>query len=175
MNLPNDESITLANHSTFYAIAYRNYIVVQQLKAEHDKFQENLKDKDISYSDVDFLAEKNAAIQRYAMIVVIFSALTLEAFINHYAIENFSKSYLNNYLDKLDPVSKWVIIPKLVLGQTLDTYGQSFELLQRLFGLRNKLVHYKTRVKRLEEVREDDWLREIEAEEAIKAVWGGCW
>jgi hypothetical protein len=171
MTLPNHETTTFTNHSTFYAIAHRNYIEVQRLKAEHDKYQSDLKDKEITNADVDFLAEKNAAIQRHAMVVVIFSALTLEAFINHYAIENFSKSYLNNYLDKLDPVSKWIVIPKLVLGQTLDTDGQPFELLQRLFSLRNTLVHYKTRIKRIDEIQDNDWIREDEAEEAIQAVW----
>lgn len=165
------EKISLSNHRTFYLISYINYIEVVRLKEEREEFQAELKDKKTTDCSVDFLAKKHAVIQRYAMVVVIFSALTLEAIINHYAIENLSKSYLNNYLDKLDPVSKWIVIPKIVTGRQLDTDGQAFQQLKGLFRLRNQLVHYKTKVKRIDEVREEDWIREEEAENAIQTVW----
>jgi hypothetical protein len=168
---PNHEIHSFTNHSTFYAIAHRNYVEVDRLKNERNKFQKKLKGKKITDDDVDFICEKNAAIQRHAMVVVVFSALTLEAFINYYAIDNFSKSYLNNYLDKLDPVSKWIVIPKLVIGRQIDTNGQAFQKLQQLFKLRNQLVHYKAKIRPITEIRETDWIREEDAEDAIQAIW----
>jgi hypothetical protein len=76
---------------------------------------------------------------------IVFSALTLEAFINHYAIEKSSLSYLKRHLDNLNPVNKWLIIPKLFTGKELDRNSQAFELLKRLFTRRNKIVHNKTK------------------------------
>jgi hypothetical protein len=172
MKLLNNKTTTVTIHEDFYAIAHQNYTLVYQLVVKRDSIVENLKGKEkITEAGVLAVANKNRAIERHAMLVVIFSALTLEAFINHYAIENFSESYLKNYLDKLDPVSKWVVIPKLVLGRALDTGGRSFELLQRLFLLRNKLVHYKTRIVPFDELRTKVLVGGIEAEEAIQAVW----
>jgi hypothetical protein len=156
--------IKLSNHETFYSIAYRHYVQTVQLTAERD--QRPVKND----QDVDFVSEKNAAIQRSAMVVVVFSALTLEAFINHYGIERVSRSFFDNRLDKLDPVSKWLILPKLIVGRQLDTDGQAYELLKGLFKLRNKLVHYKTREKGIDELKDEDWVREEEAHSAIQAV-----
>ena len=81
--------ITIDNHQTFYSIAYRHHLQVEQLVAQ--RHQRTVKDDE----DVDFVCEKNAAIQQSAMVVVIFSALTLEAFINHYGIEKFSHKYFD--------------------------------------------------------------------------------
>ena len=156
--------IKLSNHQTFYSIAYQHHLQIAQLSAERD--QRTVKHDE----DVDFVCEKNAAIQRSAMVVVVFSALTLEAFINHYGIERLSRSFFDNHLDKLNPVGKWLILPNLVARQQLDTDGQSYELLKGLFKLRDKLVHYKTREKTIDELSDEDWVTEKEARSAIHAV-----
>jgi hypothetical protein len=162
---PDQTEITLNNHQTFYSIAYRHYHQMQQLVLERD--QRTV----ISDEDVDFICQKNAAIQRSAMVVIIFSALTLEAFINHYGIEKFSRSFFDKHLDSLNPISKWLILPKLVVGNQLNTDGQPFGLLGGLFRLRNRLVHYKTRKKSISDLVEDeDWVTERHASDAIQAV-----
>jgi len=162
---PDQTEITLNSHQTFYSIAYRHYHQMEQLVLARD--QRTL----ISDEDVDFVCEKNAAIQRSAMVVVVFSALALEGFINHYGIERFSRSFFDNHLDNLKPISKWLILPKLVVGRQLSTDGQSYVLLRRLFRLRNKLVHYKTQKKRISDLIEDkDWVTERHARDAIQAV-----
>jgi hypothetical protein len=115
-------------------IAFTNF-----LKAfEEAKFRESLK------NEKDFKIDRRVALRQASLIAVIFSALTLEAVINDYGITNFSRSYFDNYLDKLGVVSKWVLIPKLVTGSQIDTGGQAFESLKWLFSLRDKYVHYKT-------------------------------
>jgi len=104
------------------------------------------------------------------MVSVVFSALTLEAFINHYGIERLSRRFFDNHLDSLRPVSKWLLLPKLFVGKQINTGGEPFELLGELFGLRNRLVHYKTRRKRICDLVEEDWVTERHARNAIRAV-----
>jgi len=163
-NQPNYE-MTFTNHETFFAIAYRhnetvNYLVDQRnaRKVKDDR-------------DIDFHCAKNAEIQRAAMVSIIFSALTLEAFINNYGIERFSRSYFDNHLDKLPAVSKWIVIPRLITGKEIELDTQPFEQLKRLFKRRDRLVHYKTRKKKMSEIYEEDvWVTEEQSAEAVQTV-----
>jgi len=69
------------------------------------------------------------------------------------------------------PVSKWVVIPKLVIGKEIKRDGQAYELLQKLFRLRDKLVHYKTKTKAIGDLRwDEDWGTEDHSRNSIKAV-----
>ncbi len=161
------DSAIFLNHSTYYAVAYRNNVEVRRLVRELSGIKVETDD------DVDVACAVNAAIQRHAMIVVVFSALTLEAFINFYAIEHLSKRFLERHLDRLGPASKWLIIPRLVCGKQLDTNGQAYEGLQRLFKTRNELVHYKGKITPMSQLRDRDYsyVEEKDAEDAISTVW----
>jgi hypothetical protein len=79
------------------------------------------------------------------ILSVVSTALFLEAYIYDYGARRESASFVNKYVDKLDPVSKWVIIPRLVAPPGLNTDDEVFERLRRLFRLRNDLVHHKTK------------------------------
>jgi len=160
-----DHEITFANHETFFAIAYHHHEFVKHLVKERDA-------RPAKYDrDVDFHCVKNAEIQRAAMVSLIFSALTLEAFVNNYAIERFSRSYFDNHLDKLPTISKWIVILKLVTGKELNSGAQPYGCLKRLFKRRDRLVHYKTRKKKLSEMYEEDiWVTEEQSAEALATV-----
>lgn len=160
-----DLEITLDNHATFYAIAYRHHEEIVRIVSERDRREVKTEE------DVEYQALANAEIQRGAMVVVIFSALTLEAFINHYAIENVSKSYFDEHIDRLGPRSKWLLVPKLVKSSELPRDGQAYEGITKLFKLRDKLVHYKTRKKKLSDLKEDeDWVTEDHAKASLETV-----
>jgi len=73
-----------------------------------------------------------------------FGAMCLEAFIYDYAAHNFSNTYVDKYLDKLDLIGKWVIIPQLVTGKKFPRECQAFEHLALLIRERNHLVHFKS-------------------------------
>ena len=167
MDDSNKMVISLSNYRTFFSIATRSLSQVKLLTHERDL---RAKERGITDNDVDFICEKNAEIQRSAMVTVVFSVATIESYINEYGIENFSSSYFNNYLDKLDIKSKWVIYPKLVIGKQIDTGSQAFKLLGKLITLRNRLVHDRTRKKRICDLDESDWVTELEAEEAVNVV-----
>ncbi len=159
--------ISLSNYITFFSIATRSLSQVKLLTHERDF---RVKESGITDNDVDFICEKNAEIQRSGIVTVVFSVATIESYINGYGIGNFSSSYFNNYLDKLDIKSKWVIYPKLVTGKQIDAGSRAFELLGKLISLRNRLVHDRTRKKRICDLDNSDWVTELEAENAVNTV-----
>lgn len=69
---------------------------------------------------------------KHLMAAVTFGAMCLEAFIYDYAAHNFSDTYVKRYLDKLDLVSKWVVIPKVVIGKDFPRESKAFENLKVL-------------------------------------------
>jgi hypothetical protein len=79
------------------------------------------------------------------IVAVLSAALFLEAYIFDYGARRESASFVDKYLDKLDPVAKWVIVPRLVAPPGLSRDDEVFERLRRLFKLRNDLVHHKTK------------------------------
>ena len=54
---------------------------------------------------------------KHSIVTVVFSAMAVEAYIYDYAARNLSDSFVKKYLDKLDLVSKWVVIPLIVTGK----------------------------------------------------------
>ena len=137
---------TISYYSDYAKIALENYTIIELLATKMKELDKKVRSPGDA-SSLELLQEWvdiTNKISKYSRIVVIFCALSLEAFINDYAINRTSKSYLKNYLDKLDLYSKWVVIPRLVTGSQLDTSGQPMEDLDWLIKQRNKLVHFKT-------------------------------
>lgn len=81
---------------------------------------------------------------KLASVTMIFTTISLEAYIYDYAARHFSDSYVKKYLDRLDPVSKWVIIPRLVTGKELKHGGKWLQLLKDLIRERNFVIHSKS-------------------------------
>lgn len=77
-------------------------------------------------------------------IIIAFTHMFLEAFIYDFCADNYSDTYTKNYIDKLDFLSKWVVISKMVTGKDFPTDSQAFELLTKINKSRNKLIHFKT-------------------------------
>ncbi len=82
--------------------------------------------------------------EKLVIQVIVFSAIAIEAYIYDYGSRNLSDVFIKKYLDKLDPISKWVIIPKLVTGKELPRKHRWFELLTKLTRERNGIIHYKS-------------------------------
>jgi len=158
-------------YEDFFHIAIDTYKEIIKLEKEHNELQAGLSESEKSSDNfVDKVAEKNDRIGRLVLIVVVFCATSLEAYINHYAISHLSKNYLKTYLDKLDMLSKWVIIPRVTTGTQLDTGSSALQDLSWLITLRNKLVHYKSRTVSIEEIKDTDFLWENDAKRAIETV-----
>jgi len=155
-------------HTKFWSISFNSFKIVEDIEERCKKRRvKGIKTNE----EIDNECLDNANIEKHGLITIIFCALTVEAFINNYAIDNLSKSYLNNYLDKLDLLSKWIIIPKLIMGRQINTDSQAIQLLKKLISLRNKYVHYKTTIKSVSELRwDEDWVTFEHAKTSILAV-----
>ena len=162
--------IDWTHHREYFKIAQDNYHTIEKLRKEHDMLQAQLKGKRMSDDDVALLASKNDAIGELAIIVVIFCALAVEAYINHYGISRLSKNFFTRYLDRLEVLAKWVIVPRIVTGKQLNPGSASLQDLSWLISLRNRLVHYKSKQIEIEELREDDFLWDYDADKAIRTV-----
>ena len=161
-----DGNQIVSNNSLIYfGIATRSFSQLKTLIHERDSHE-------FTKNDVDFMLENYTAIQDSAIVTVVFSLMTIESFINNYAIKHFSRSYFDKYLDKLDIKSKWIIYPRLITGKQINTHSQAFELLGDLITLRNRLVHDKPSVKRLTIKNFEDFNRatELDAKNAVNAV-----
>ncbi|HSH52336.1 MAG TPA: hypothetical protein VK982_11495 [Bacteroidales bacterium] len=96
--------------------------------------------------DLENQEEKsNSIIKRRTqnLTAIVFTFIFLEALIYDYCATFTSDNFVKKYIDKLDFISKWVLIPKFVSGSQFPTDSQSFEYLQRLKKERNDLMHFK--------------------------------
>lgn len=165
----NKEELSLfSRYKSFWKIALINYSNAINCCKKRDKIKNQGNLSRIIRSD--YMAIEGAKIQKCSMITVVFCIMTLESFINEYAIINYSKSYFKNYLDKLDLKTKWIIIPKLINGSQINTNSDAFKLFLKALKIRHKLVHDKTKIINIWKPFEYDWIFEEDAEISINAV-----
>ncbi|RMP44307.1 hypothetical protein [Pseudomonas syringae group genomosp. 3] len=92
---------------------------------------------------------------------IVFSAMALEAAAYEFALIQLGEPLAKTYLDRLDVVGKWVVIPRLVCGRSLREDGPAINGLKGLVTARNELVHHKTQ----------EWDRAGKAEKAMRQRW----
>lgn len=88
------------------------------------------------------VAEKR--LDQSAIKTIVFAAMTCEAAIYDIAAIHLSDKYALNVLDRLDPISKWLVAPRLICGRSLREDGPAMNSLHSLFAARNALVHAKS-------------------------------
>lgn len=158
-------------HQKYCFIAQDSYLKVLKLTDEISKTEGSFRDrKKLSEEEERLVLGKWGTRNDYIVLTIVFSALSLEACINNYAIERLSKSYLKNYLDKLDLVSKWIIIPRIVTGQQLDPGSEPIQNLRWLVNQRNNLVHFKTKKVKSGQFEASHFLWPVQAEKALDTV-----
>lgn len=79
------------------------------------------------------------------IVATVFTGLYFEALIYDYGASCLGDKYVRNYLDKLDFMSKWIIVPRLTVGKEIDKAGKAYAALHQLHKDRNSLVHLKSR------------------------------
>jgi len=84
-------------------------------------------------------------LRTFGSITVVYAAMCLEAFINDYCVTKRSGNYFKKHVDKLSPVSKWVVVPKLVTGKEIPSTSQAIEYIRELYNQRNAFVHPKSK------------------------------
>ena len=107
----------------------------------------------VAYADgIGYLIRKKFKLANQGIIVL---STYYEALINEIGIVELGSKYYKENLDKLSVQAKWEVVLKLIYSRTLDNSSQQYETLNTIIGLRNKLVHYKT--KSLENPVYDDY------------------
>lgn len=96
------------------------------------------------YSEYELMAEENK-MRKSGVIVIVFAAMAVEAYVYDYAARNLTDSFTENYLDKLDTLAKWMLVPRLITGKELPKDNHAFQLLTNLIKARNKIVHSKSK------------------------------
>jgi hypothetical protein len=79
-----------------------------------------------------------------SLIVIVFSAMALEAYIYDYAARHLTDAFAKNHLDKLDTFSKWIIVPVVITGKELSQRPNWHEPLKQLIKARNSIIHHKS-------------------------------
>ena len=132
--------------SALSRIARAHFALFNQELAEAKRLQEfvesegDTEDDDLTHQSWE--CETRAA--DHAKVVITFAAFAIESHINSYGARRLGERYFKNHLDKLDTVSKWIIIPRVVAGRRFPKDHNVFDLLTKLFSYRNEIVHPKS-------------------------------
>ncbi|WP_460138253.1 hypothetical protein [Pseudomonas sp. S2_A10] len=92
---------------------------------------------------------------------IVFSAMALEAAVFDLAAIQLSDKVATDYLDKMDLLGKWMIVPRLICGRSLTEDGPAINGLKGLVKARNALVHHKSK----------EWDKAGKAERAMNDRW----
>lgn len=126
-------------------IAHEHSQRLKTLEMEIQKHNKSLyNSEEDSLNDLYERSKYFSKAQECALITIVFSAMALEAYIYDYGARNTSGNFINRYIDKLDILSKWVIIPQLVTSKKFPTDSKGFQLLKELISNRNHFIHYKS-------------------------------
>jgi len=153
----NSTLVWISNHQLYYVIAKRNLVSAQELQrqiSEFNKLDDNLDEIAIDRTGRPDLDGKAISVARSVEMLerqdqhlvesVIFCALTVEAYINFYAVRKSSSSNYKKYFDNLTPEQKWLFIPKFFnQGKSLQVGAEPLQSLNKLVADRNSLVHAK--------------------------------
>ena len=113
-----------------------------ELESLHDD-RKKLDEWEAKAFEVDRIFPIQEKLDQVLLTTIVFSAMALEGYINFYAIKNFTKGYFEKHLDRIDIVTKWLLIPRLITGNEIPKDGRAFQLLNQLVSSRNYLVHAK--------------------------------
>jgi hypothetical protein len=136
--------------TTLFVSDTKQFVIIARIAGRQAKELEARRPRMPAQDDLPALKEwvqadilVGEAADRQAYVALLFAACAAEAFINSYAARAFSAAYFDAHIDKLDIVSKWVLVPRLAVGFEVDRCGQEFQLLRRLVAARNRLAHPK--------------------------------
>lgn len=121
-------------HHTYFDIAEDEYVKCLDLEKI-----------DTSHMYPNEEMEISMMVDKHKIKAIIFAALCVEAAINDYAGIHFGDTYSKKHLQNLDVISKWVVLPKLACGKSIDKSGPTFNALTQLIKSRNNLVHNKSK------------------------------
>ncbi len=88
--------------------------------------------------------DKQSRLLSASFRTIVFSAMACEAAIYDLAAIQLGDGYTSQYIDKLDLLAKWILVPSLICGKGLKENGPAINGLRTLVRTRNALVHHKS-------------------------------
>jgi hypothetical protein len=122
-------------HLLYYEFAKRSFFTSQDLKPDvKAAFAKKSNQRTVDFENVIYA-------NRLAMNdILIYSALSLEAYINYYAMR-YDIPFHKDFEKSLSTVNKWKVYPNLKTRKSLD--GSALKLIKKIFKLRDDIVHPK--------------------------------
>lgn len=136
---PSDETIrfSVSQYETFFRIACASYRKLREVQEREIDWPTGSTEGPNLESLRGSSYEQR---QRFAAVAVIFSALTLESFINHYGSQ--LDTDLFSALDRSN-AAKWQLFPMLRCGKKLAAGSAAMNGIGAIFKIRDRLVHDK--------------------------------
>lgn len=107
--------------------------------------------------------------RRHSMACILFSALTLEVYINSQGVTKLPEKFWD-HLDRISVEAKWLLIPLVVTHHTFDLSEPLWKAFLKLIEWRNFIVHYKEKFKPPQKARTEQILRYDNAKKAIETA-----
>lgn len=128
-----EKEIYLSNFQVYQDIVINNYSLYTEMK-------KSLKN---TSSQALYDMAVSSIMHQYAIQIIVFSALSIEAFINDYLLRYLDENYFT-LIDNYDIKSKLLIGIKMITDKDFPKDGASYSYFSKLISLRNKLVHCKS-------------------------------
>ena len=157
--------------STYAEVAEKSY-------SDYLKYSANIKKiGKVEYSEEleDLKYEK----ELLGLQTIVFSAMCFEAAIFDFASVHLGDDYVKDHLDKLDTLSKWVVVLRFVSNTELQKDESPYGTLKKLIQARNKLVHTKSenfkfepeqKIKQIKKFNQLDKKHETNIDNAFRSI-----
>jgi len=139
-------SIRTQFYGTFIHIAQNQWESAKVSRKELDKLIEKMSEfegDEAGIFNMESVMPAENEIYDCCIIIIVSTALGLEGYIYDYSARNLSDNFARE-IDKLDAVSKWLVIPQLITGKKFPKDGRAYQLLKQLVQDRNYLAHPKS-------------------------------
>ncbi|KOO01792.1 hypothetical protein [Vibrio nereis] len=129
-----EKAVLETPHELYYRFSAMAF---ERLQVNEPKIKSLLnKGKELTVHEVNILYENRLSMNN----LVVYGALSLEAYINFYAIR-YDIPFHNDFEKNLSTLNKWKIYPHLKTNKSLD--GSAIKLIKEIFRLRDEIVHPK--------------------------------
>jgi hypothetical protein len=133
---------------TYLEIAVDSFLEFQKNKKEYEIIVSGggfLHKGIFIYSRMDDYTFYEDSLRKDTIKTTIFLTTFLEAYIYDFGCIVLGDNYTKEHLDKLNLISKWIVIPRLITGKEIDKSKAFFSDFKCLIKFRNKLVHHKSK------------------------------
>jgi len=138
--------LTIPSVESFARFGGAHYVYADIAEKSYSEYREIISEIDtyIKVEHGEKLFELKRARDIARVQTVVFSAMTFEAAIYDFASIHLGDEYFRNHLDRLDVISKWLVVLRFVAGIELPKDEAPYAALKSLIFERNRLIHFKS-------------------------------